>query len=136
MSKVFRYKPDIDTRVPPVVEPLRRVALIYQDKVTRGLKAMEEGGVLEKSDSSPGVSNMVIALRPNDEIRICGDLRNQNKAIIPDRYPLATMDALSEFFAGATVFSKIDLKWGYVQVDLANVYRYLTAMIMANGLYQ
>ena len=104
--KGFRHKPDIDTRVPPDVEPLRRVALIYHDKVNRGLKAMEEDGVLEKIDSSPWVSNIVIAPKPNDEIRICGDLRNPNKAIIPDRYPVHTMYAQCEFFAGATVFSK------------------------------
>ena len=106
----FTHKPDKDTHVPPVVEPLRRIALIYQDKVTRALKAMEEDGVLEKIDSSPLVSNMVIVPKPNDEIRICGYLRNSNKAIISDRYPLPAMDELSQFFAGATVFSMIDLK--------------------------
>ena len=67
---------------------------------------MVEDGVLEKIDSSPWVSNMVIAPKPIDEIRIW-DLRNPNKAIIPDRAPLATMDELSDFFAGATIFSKI-----------------------------
>ena len=42
VSKNFKHKPDIDTLVPPVLEPLLRVALSYQDKVPCGLNAMEE----------------------------------------------------------------------------------------------
>ena len=45
--KGFRHKPNIDTRLPLVLEPLRRVAFIYQDKVTSGLNAMEEDLVTE-----------------------------------------------------------------------------------------
>ena len=78
----------------------------------------------------------MLAPKPDDEIRICGNLRNPNKAHIPDSYQLPQMDEQSEFFAGATVFSMIDLKWGYLQVVLAKECRYLTAMIKPNGLYQ
>ena len=91
---------------------------MLQEKAIGELKQMEANGILVKVDSAPCVSNIVIAPKPNDQIRICGDLRNSNRAIIPDRYPLPTMEELSEFFAGATVFSKLDLKWGYLQVNL------------------
>ena len=134
--KDFYHKPTIDHTIPLVMEPLRRIPLAYQEKALAELKRMEADGILEKIDSSPSISNMVIAPKPNDAIRICADLRNPNKAIIPDKYPLPTMEELSEFFAGATVFSKIDLKWGYLQIPLAKESRYLTGMITPFGLYQ
>ena len=134
--KNFIHKPNIDHSVPLVVEPMRRVPQMLQEKAIGELKQMEANGILVKVDSAPCVSNMVIAPKPNDQIRICGDLRNSNKAIIPDRYPLPTMEELSEFFAGATVFSKLDLKWGYLQVNLHEDCRYLTTMITPIGLYQ
>lgn len=45
-------------------------------------------------------------------IRICYDLTNGNKAVIPDRYPLPTLEELASFYADRKVFAKIDLKWG------------------------
>ena len=57
---------------------------------------------------------MVVAHKSNGAIRICVDLTNVNKAIVPDRYSLPTIDELAEFFAGSRVFSKIDLGWGYL----------------------
>ena len=61
---------------------------------------------------------MVIASKPNDKSRIYGDLRNENKAIIPDKNLFPKMEGHSDFFAGATLFSKPDLKLDYLQVML------------------
>ena len=134
--KRFVHEPTINPQVQPITEAQRRVPLVYSEKVIAELKRMEKEQVLEKIDSSPWVSNMVIAPKPNNNIRICADLRNANTAVIPDKYPLPTIDELSQFFAGSTVFSKIDLKWGYLQVPLSKECRYLTAMITPIGLYQ
>ena len=134
--KGFRHKPIVDPNVRPVAQPLRRIPQSMENRVNLELEQMVRDDILEPIDASPWVCNMVITPKPNDKIRICGDLRNTNKAIIPDKYPLPTIDELGKFFAGATVFSKIDLKSGYWQVDLAPESRYLTAMITDKGLFQ
>ena len=132
----YLHKPIIDSVVPPVAQPLRRVPLALLPKVKEELERMVKTGVLESIDASDWVSNMVIARKSDGAIRICADLTNVNKAIIPDRYPLPTIDELSQFFAGSAFFSKIDLKWGYLQVRLHETAQQLTAMITPFGLFK
>ena len=97
---------------------------------------MVRDGVLKQIDAADWVSNMVVAHKSNGAIRICVDLTKVNKTIAPDRYPLSTIDELAEFFAGSRVFSKIDLRWGYLQVKLHESSRHLTSMITPFGLYE
>ncbi|MFZ1075317.1 MAG: reverse transcriptase family protein [Minisyncoccia bacterium] len=99
-------------------------------------KRMQQCDVLEPIESSTWVSNMVVVPKSNGAVRICCDLSDLNKAVIPDRYPLPTIEELSRFFAGSRYFTKIDLKWGYLQVLLHPSVRHLTAMITPLGLFQ
>ena len=78
---------------------------------------------------------MVVAHKSNGAMSICVDLTNVNEAIVPDSYPLPTIDELDEFFACSRVFSKIDLRWGYLQVKLHESSRHLTSKIIPFGLY-
>ena len=61
------------------------------------------------------------------------NLTDVNKALVPERFPLPTMDELTEQVAGCTVFSKIDLLWGYLQLPLAEESRYLTGFVTHLG---
>ena len=134
--KGYIHKPVVNKLLPPVAQAQRRVPLALLDKVKSELERMVHDGVLKQVEAADWVSNMVIARKANGAIRICVDLTDVNKAIVPDRYPLPTIDELSEFFAGSRFFSKIDLKWGYLQVQLHESSRYLTAMITPYGLYE
>ena len=79
---------------------------------------------------------MVIVPKPNGCVRISGEFRQVNKEITPDKDPLPTYEEPSQFFAGCRFFSKIDLKWGYLQMNLVEDARYATAMITPKGLFQ
>ena len=46
------------------------------------------------------------------------------------------MEELTERLAGSTVFSKIDLRWGYTQLELAEECRYLTAFVTHDCVFQ
>ena len=69
-------------------------------------------------------------------VRICVNLSAFNKAFIPERFPLPTRMELTEKVAGCTVFSKLDLAWGYMQLELAENCRYLTAFVTHDGVFQ
>ena len=134
--KHFQHKPRIDYSVRPVVQAQRRIPLALLDSVEEELRRMQKCDVLEPIETSSWVSNMVVVPKANGAVRLCCDLSDLNKAVIPDRYPLPTVDELSRFFAGSHYFSKIDLKWGYLQILLHPSVRHLTAMITPLGLFQ
>lgn len=132
----YVHKPVVNSLIPPVAQAVRRVPLALLPKVSEELKRMVKEEVLEPIEASDWVSNMVIVHKSNGSIRICADLSEVNKAIIPDRYPLPTNDELSQFFAGSKLFEKIDLKWGYLQVRLHESCQNMTAMITPAGLFK
>ena len=58
-------------------------------------------------------------LKKNGEWRVCGDYRRLNAVTEIDKYPLPTLTAFNERMAGCKIFSKIDLKSAYHQVQVA-----------------
>lgn len=61
------------------------------------------------------ISPMVPVLKENGEIRICIDMRQANKAILRENYPIPTMDSLLPKFRKAHYFSKLDIKNAFHQ---------------------
>ncbi len=136
MIKSYCHKPKVNPEVPPVSQRLRRIPLAVRDEVATELRRLEHDGIIEKIDSSPWISNLVIARRKSGEIRLCVDLKAVNKAIFPDRYPLPTMEELAAEFHGSTVFTKLDLRRSYLQVNLKEESRQLTAFVTHIGVFQ
>ena len=134
--KVFQHKPAVDHQVTPVQQKFWHPPMALRDTIATELRRMEQEDVIERIDSSPWVSNLVIARKKDGNIRLCVNLTDVNKAIIPTRYPLPTMEELTSAVAGAKVLSKLDMKWGYLQVPMAEESRFLTAFVTHVGVFQ
>ncbi len=132
----FVHQPSVDLSVRPIIQPLRRIPLALRDAVEAELHRLVEADVIEPVDASPWVSNLVIAKKKGGGLRLCVDLTDVNKAIIPDKYPLPTAEELTSHFHGSTVFSKMDLRNGYLQVPLAPASMDLTAFVTHVGVFR
>jgi hypothetical protein len=56
--------------------------------------------------------------------RLCTDYRQLNKATIKNMYSLPRIDDLIDQMRGANFFSKIDLKFGYYQIQIMDEHVY------------
>ena len=80
---------------------------------------MEKDGLIEKVDTPEGwISNITVTPKPNGDIRICLDAREINKVIINEKFPIPTLDSLIDEMADSKIFSKIDLREAYTQIEL------------------
>ncbi len=132
----FTHRPLVDPEVSPIIQPLRRIPLALRDEVTAERQMMLAMGVIEPVNAAPWISNLFIVRKKSGGIRVCVDLCSVNKAVIPDKYPLPTAEELTTHFYGLTVFTKLDLRQGYMQVPLHPSSRNLTAFVTHTGVNQ
>ena len=64
------------------------------------------------------------------------DMRGENEAIVRERHPIPTVEELLYDLHRSTVFSKIDLKWGFHQILLSEESRHVTTFVTHRGLYR
>jgi hypothetical protein len=93
--------------------------LAMREPIAREISRLLEEGIIERTDTSLWMSNLVPVRKKDGSVRVCVNLTDVNRALIPARYPLPTMEELTAKMSGATVFSKLDLLQGYLQLPLA-----------------
>ncbi|XP_064479133.1 uncharacterized protein K02A2.6-like [Ornithodoros turicata] len=136
IAKNYVHKVKVRSEVKPVTGKLRRLPLTVREQVSDELRRLEEQDIIEKITASEWVSPIVVVKKKDGSIRLCVDLREPNKAVIPDCFPLPHTDELLNALSGSTRFSKLDLASAYYQVPLHPESRDLTAFITHDGLYR
>ena len=142
----LRLKPDA---VPAKHRP-RKVPVHLQDAFHEEVERLVKIDVLEKvTEPTEWVNSFVIvekvidslnAHSPNHSIkksiRLCIDSKDLNEALEREPYYSRTIDELISMFAGAKVFTIVDMDKGYWQVVLHPESRKLTCMAFDIGRYQ
>lgn len=100
-----------------VIQPYRRVPAPLEKIVDNKIDEMLQQGIIEKVDGvSKWVSQMVIAPKADNDVRICVDMRRANLAVERENHPLPTIDDFLPQLGEAKVFSKLDVKQAFHQV--------------------
>jgi hypothetical protein len=99
------------SRTPYKMSTLKLVELKLQ------LKEMMDKGYIQPNMSPWGA--LVLFMKKKDgTLRLCIDYRKLNKVTIKNKYPLPRNNDLFDQLGGASIFSKMDLRYGYHQVRI------------------
>ena len=120
----------------PFKERYRRIPPHQYEEVRKHLQEMLDIGVIRKSQS-PWASAVVLVRKKDGSLRFCIDLRKLNARTVRDAYSLPHIDETLDCLKGALLFSSIDLKAGYWQVEMDEDSKALTAFTVGPlGFYE
>ena len=106
------------------------------DEVKNHLKEMIQVGAICKS-SSPWASAIVLVRKKDSSLRFCIDLSKLNARTIKDAYSLPCIDETLDCLGGGTIFTSLDLRSGYWQVEMEEESKPLTAFTVGPlGFYE
>lgn len=135
--KDIKLKIAVNETVTPIIQPYRRIPIPLENKINSKIDELVAKDIIEPVDKPASwVSPIVPILKSNGEVRICVDMRCANKAIIRENHPLPTMAQLIPKFRKATLFSKLDIREAFHQVEISEDSRNITTFITGKGLFR
>lgn len=119
----------------PVPVRSYRVAPEMKTEIEKQIKQLLEQGVIVHNQSAFG-SPILLVKMSYQAWRLVVDYRHLNALTVKGKYPLPIIDELLDELAGARWLSKLDLKEGYQQIQLAPGEEYKTSFQTHNGHYE
>ena len=110
----------------PFKEAYRRIPPQMYDEVKTHLHEMLDLGAIRPSNS-PWASAIVLVRKKDGRLRFCIDLRKLNNRTVKEAYSLPRIESILDSLGGAQIFSTLDLKAGYWQVEMAEECKAYTA---------
>ena len=100
-----------------IKDTYHRIPPHQYEEVRKHLKEMLDVGAIRRSNS-PWASPVVLVRKKDGSLRFCIDLRKLNARTIKDAYSLPRIEDTLDSLNGACIFTSLDLKSGYWQVEL------------------
>lgn len=102
-----------------VQQPYRRIPAPLEKIVDDKITDLLEKGIIEKVETSKWISPLVVVPKDDgNDARICVDMRRANEVIAREKHPLPTIEDFLPELGNAEVFSKVDIKSAFHQVDI------------------
>ena len=134
-----QYHITLDPSIPPVAHAQRRVPLSLRDDIKNELAKMEAQGVIAKikeGEPTTWVNSLVYRRKTDGSLRICLDPKDLNKAILREHHIIPTLEEILRKLSGAKLFSIVDAKCGYWNIELDDESSYLTTFNSPFGWYR
>ena len=108
----------VDESASPSVMPPRRVPLALKERLKEELARLEKANVIKREEPTDWVSSLVVTEKPNGKLRVYIDPQHLNKALKRSHFPLPVIEDILPELADVKVFSKAELKDGFLQIQL------------------
>ena len=90
---------------------------------------MVEQVIITPVNGPSGLVNAhLIHEKPNGGLRTCPDPKDLNKVIKREHHPVPTVDNITTKLCGSTLFSKLDAKQGYWNVQMNEEFSYFKTL--------
>ena len=113
---------ETDPNVASTVMPPRRVPVALKEKLKNELDRLTQRKVISPiQELTDWVSSMIADKKPDGKIRLCIDPHYLNLALKRSHYPLSVIEEILPELSKAKVFSKVNLKEGFLSDTLGSV---------------
>lgn len=92
-------------------------------------------GIIRESSSSYA-SPVLLVKKKDGNNRMCIDYRKLNLRTIKDRFPLPRIDDQIDKLNGCSIFTSLDLSYGYRQIPIVEGSKHLTSFVTPEGQYE
>ena len=135
--KNVKAKLHLKENTKPKFVKARPVPYALKPKIDKELDKLVESGVLEKVPYSEWATPIVPVIKPNGNVRVCGDFKvTVNPVLEVDRYPLPRTEDIFASLSEGQMFSKIDLKDAYLQIEVDDSTKELLTINTHKGLFR
>ena len=133
--KGYTVKLHVNKEIKPVKVPSHSFPYHLQERAQKVIYKMIADGVIEEhplDEPALWVSNAVLAPKDDGTLRVTLDARNVNKAIFSSNHPIPKHEDIKTRLSGSRIFSKMDFKSAFWQIELTEESKFL-AVFHANG---
>lgn len=119
----------------PINTPQYRIPHSTKAIIDNHVEKMLQQGIIEPC-KSPWSSPVILIKKPDGSYRFCVDYRQINSITKKDVFPIPRIDETLESLKGAAIFTTLDMKSSFWQVELDEQSRDITAFKTNTGSYR
>lgn len=109
---------EVDESIKPVSQAPRRFSLPMRNVLQQKLKEMEDLDVICSEDKYTEWTSNILMVKGDGKIRLCLDPVELNKALKDCKYQLPIIEEVLPMLSKARVFTTVDAKHGFWQLEL------------------
>ena len=117
--EIAQHHIDTHDHMVPVKQKLRRMRTEWLLKIKEEVIKQLKVGFIKSVHEAKWIANVIPVLKKDENVRMCVDFRDLNKACPKEDFPLPYIDVLMDNMARSALMSFMDGFSGYNQIKMA-----------------